>query len=84
MGRLDVAATKAKGNDAAGHVNAFVFPDLCSGNIGYKAAASPGTPSALRCRVSTSLSTTSRGATVQDIINTIKTDRHRGPVTRVL
>ena len=33
----DVAATKAKGNDVAGHVNVFVFPDLCSGNIGYKA-----------------------------------------------
>ena len=32
-----VAATKAKGNDVAGHVNVFVFPDLCAGNIGYKA-----------------------------------------------
>ena len=33
-----VAATKAKGNDVAGHVNVFVFPDLCAGNIGYKIA----------------------------------------------
>ena len=32
-----VAATKAKGNDVAGHVNVFVFPNLCAGNIGYKA-----------------------------------------------
>ena len=29
-----VAATKAKGNDVAGHVNVFVFPDRCAGNIG--------------------------------------------------
>ena len=57
----DVAATKAKGNDVAGHVNVFVFPDLCSGNIGYKAVqrSSGRSPSAPCCRVSTSPSTTS-------------------------
>ena len=51
-----VAATKAKGNDVAGHVNVFVFPDLCAGNIGYKPCSAPPAPwpSARCCRVSTS------------------------------
>ena len=31
-----VAATKAKGDPVAGHVNVFVFPDLCAGNIGIQ------------------------------------------------
>ena len=33
-----VAATKAKDSRVAGHANTFIFPDINSGNIGYKIA----------------------------------------------
>lgn len=33
-----VGAQKAPGSDVAGHANVFVFPELQSGNIGYKIA----------------------------------------------
>lgn len=33
-----VARTKCPGNAVAGHANTFVFPDINSGNIGYKIA----------------------------------------------
>ena len=34
----EVAKTKAKGSKVAGQANVFVFPDINSGNIGYKIA----------------------------------------------
>ena len=33
-----VGEQKAKGSNVAGHANVFIFPDLQSGNIGYKIA----------------------------------------------
>ncbi len=33
-----VARTKCPGNEVAGHANTFIFPDISSGNIGYKIA----------------------------------------------
>ena len=69
-----VAATKAKGSDVAGHVNVFVFPDLCAGNIGYKAVQrSSGTLAIgpVLQGLNKPVNDLSRGALVQDIINTV-------------
>ena len=51
-----VAATKAKGNDVAGHVNVFVFPDCAPATSATKLCSAPPAPwpSARCCRVSTS------------------------------
>ena len=38
----EVAELKAPGSTVAGHVNTFIFPDINSGNIGYKIAARLG------------------------------------------
>lgn len=69
-----VAATKAKGNDVAGHVNVFVFPSLAAGNIGYKAVQR--TSGALAIGpvlqgLNKPVNDLSRGANVDDIINTV-------------
>ncbi|KFF31181.1 phosphate acetyltransferase [Bifidobacterium bombi] len=69
-----VAATKAKGNAVAGHVNVFVFPSLAAGNIAYKAVQR--TSGALAIGpvlqgLSKPVNDLSRGALVEDIINTV-------------
>lgn len=69
-----VAASKAKGNDVAGHVNVFVFPDLCAGNIGYKAVQRSSGALAvgpILQGLNKPVNDLSRGALVQDIINTV-------------
>lgn len=69
-----VAASKAKGNDIAGHVNVFVFPDLCAGNIGYKAVQRSSGALAvgpILQGLNKPVNDLSRGALVQDIINTV-------------
>ena len=38
----EVAALKAPNSKVAGHANTFIFPNLSSGNIGYKIAARLG------------------------------------------
>lgn len=70
----EVAATKAKGNTTAGHVNVFVFPDLCAGNIAYKAVQRSSGAVAVGPvlqGLNKPVNDLSRGATVRDIINTI-------------
>lgn len=70
----EVAATKAPGNDVAGHVNVFVFPDLSAGNIGYKAVQRSSGAVAIGPVLQglrRPVNDLSRGATVPDIINTI-------------
>ncbi|EFA23524.1 phosphate acetyltransferase [Bifidobacterium gallicum DSM 20093 = LMG 11596] len=69
-----VASIKAKGNDVAGHVNVFVFPDLTAGNIGYKAVQRTSGAVAIGPilqGLNKPVNDLSRGAEVQDIINTI-------------
>lgn len=69
-----VAAAKAKGNDIAGHVNVFVFPDLCAGNIAYKAVQRSSGALAvgpILQGLNRPVNDLSRGALVQDIINTV-------------
>lgn len=70
----EVAATKAKGNPVAGHVNVFVFPNLSAGNIGYKAVQRSSGAVAIGPVLQglrRPVNDLSRGATVPDIINTI-------------
>lgn len=69
-----VAAAKAKENSVAGHVNVFVFPDLCAGNITYKAVQRSSGALAvgpILQGLNKPVNDLSRGALVQDIINTV-------------
>lgn len=69
-----VAATKAKGNPVAGHVNVFVFPNLCAGNIAYKAVQRSSGALAvgpILQGLNKPVNDLSRGALVQDIVNTV-------------
>lgn len=69
-----VAQIKAPGNDIAGHVNVFIFPDLTSGNICYKAVQRSSGAIAIGPilqGLNKPVNDLSRGALVQDIINTI-------------
>ncbi|EEJ53530.1 phosphate acetyltransferase [Mobiluncus mulieris 28-1] len=69
-----VAAKKAPGSKVAGQANTFIFPDLNAGNITYKAVQR--TSGALAIGpvlqgLNAPVNDLSRGATVDDIINTV-------------
>lgn len=69
-----VARVKAFGNPIAGNVTVFVFPDLDAGNICYKAVQRTSGAVAIGPvlqGLNRPVNDLSRGALVQDIINTI-------------
>lgn len=68
-----VGQSKAKGSKVAGHVNVFVFPELQSGNIGYKIAQRMGGYEAvgpILQGLNQPISDLSRGANEEDVYKT--------------
>src|SRR3712207_3068482 len=69
-----VAATKLPGSEVAGRATVFVFPDLNTGNNTYKAvqrSAGAVAVGPVLQGLSRPVNDLSRGATVQDIVNTV-------------
>lgn len=69
----DVGSKKAPGSEVAGKANTLIFPDLQSGNIGYKIAQRFGNAQAYGPFLqgfAKPISDLSRGCSIEDIVNT--------------
>ncbi|MDR0978731.1 MAG: phosphate acetyltransferase [Lachnospiraceae bacterium] len=70
----EVAELKAKGSEVAGHANTLIFPDLQSGNIGYKLVHrfAKATAYGPICQgVAKPVNDLSRGCNVEDIVGVV-------------